>query len=153
MQILLLRIGIDLGTGGALGPIFPDGSFEYIPIPESKPSSRSIRYSDIIARSGGCTLDQFVPPRYCGTAAHLDPEFETFTYGDPTKYKRGQLLRLRKGILRGAASARAEQWLGSVSHWFFHLGLRIRCFCQAVMASIRSTTSLGKCTLSPNRTG
>jgi len=98
MQILLLRIGIDLGTGGALGPIFPDGSFEYIPIPESKASPRSVRYSDIIARSGG-TLDRFVPPRYCGTAAHFDPEFETFTYGDPTKYKRGQLLRLRRGDL------------------------------------------------------
>lgn len=95
MQILLLRVGIDLGSGGTLGPIFPDDSFEYIPIPESKPSPRSVRYSDIIARSEG-TLDRFVPPRYCGTAAHYDPEFETFTYGDPTKYKRSQLLRLRK---------------------------------------------------------
>ncbi len=98
MQILLLRVGIDLGTGGVLGPIFPNRSFEYIPIPESKPSPRSVRYSDIIARSGG-TLDRFVPPRHCGTAAHFYPEFETFTYGDPTKNKRGQLLRLRKDDL------------------------------------------------------
>ena len=98
MQILLLRVGIDLGTGGALGPIFPDRSFEYVPIPESKPSSRSVKYSNINARSGG-TLDQFVPLNILidGGYAHLDPEFETFTYGDPTKNKRGQLLRLREG--------------------------------------------------------
>ncbi len=98
MQILLFRVGIDLGTGGALGPIFPDKSFEYVPIPESKPSPLSVRYSDINARSGG-TLDLFVPPRYRGRAAHLDPEFESFTYGDPTKNKRGQLLRLGRGDL------------------------------------------------------
>ncbi|MDD5434122.1 MAG: hypothetical protein PH343_01705 [Nitrospira sp.] len=98
MQILLLRVGIDLGTGSMLGPIFPDRSFEYVPIPESKPSPRSVTYSNISARSGG-TLDQFVPPNILidGGYAHLDPEFETFTYGDPTKNKRGQLLRLREG--------------------------------------------------------
>lgn len=32
-------------------------------------------------------------------AAHYDPEFETFTYGDPTRNKRAQLLRLIDGDL------------------------------------------------------
>jgi Nucleotide modification associated domain 3 len=35
-KALLLRVGIDRGTGGGLGPIFPDGTFEYVPIPERK---------------------------------------------------------------------------------------------------------------------
>lgn len=98
MQILLLRVGIDLGTGRALGPIFPDRSFEYVPIPESKPSTSSVKYSNINARSGG-TLEQFVPLNILidGGYAHLDPEFETFTYGDPTKNKRGQLLCMKEG--------------------------------------------------------
>jgi hypothetical protein len=34
-KILLLRVGIDMGCGGTLGPIFQDGTFEYVPIPES----------------------------------------------------------------------------------------------------------------------
>jgi hypothetical protein len=33
-QILLLRVGMDLGFGG-LGPLFSDGRFEYMPIPEN----------------------------------------------------------------------------------------------------------------------
>ena len=35
MKAILLRIGIDKGLGGALGPIFSNGFFEYIPIPEN----------------------------------------------------------------------------------------------------------------------
>ena len=35
MQVVLLRVGIDTGSGGIHGPLFSDGSFEYIPIPDS----------------------------------------------------------------------------------------------------------------------
>ncbi len=93
-RILFLRVGMSLECG-ALGPLFPDGSFEYVPIPEKcqVDSSRSILFSQIPARSGG-DIEQFVPPRYRGTPAHYDPEFETFTYGDPARNKRTQLLRL-----------------------------------------------------------
>ncbi len=93
-NILLLRVGIDLGCGGTLGPIFPDGTFEYVPIPEScEPCCRTVYYRDLPARHGG-TLAQYVPKRYRDLGAHYDPEFETFTYGDPTPIKRSQLLRL-----------------------------------------------------------
>src|SRR5207237_1564496 len=34
-KALLLRVGIDRGAGGILAPIFPDGSFEYVPPPET----------------------------------------------------------------------------------------------------------------------
>lgn len=90
---------MDLGYGG-LGPLFPNGSFEYVPIPENpkKTSSRSLMFSQIPARRGGF-LDEFAPARFRGGPAHYDPEFETFTYGDPTKNKRGQLLRLIRGDL------------------------------------------------------
>ncbi len=96
-QILILRVGMDLGFG-ALGPLFADGSFEYIPIPENpeRASSRTIMFSQIPIRSNG-TAEQFLPKRYRASPAHYDPEFETFTYGDPTKNKRGQLLRLTQG--------------------------------------------------------
>lgn len=96
-QILFLRVGIDKRCGGALAPIFASGDFEFVPIPENqnKTSIRSIRFNQLNARIGG-TLEQFVPKRYQQEAAHYDPEFETFTYGDPSRNKRGQLLRLDK---------------------------------------------------------
>ena len=95
-RLLFLRVGMDLGYGG-LGPLFADGRFEYVPIPENpkKTSSRALYFSQISARSGG-TLDRFAPPRYRAGPAHYDPEFDTFTYGDPTRNKRGQLLRLAR---------------------------------------------------------
>ena len=34
MQVVLLRVGIDTGSGGIHGPLFCDRSFEYIPIPD-----------------------------------------------------------------------------------------------------------------------
>ena len=99
-RVLLLRVGIDSGCGGTLGPIFPDGTFEYVPIPESLEyvSPRSLYFRDLQARHGG-KLAQYVPPRYREAAAHYDPEFETFTYGDPGRNKRSQLLRLDDGDL------------------------------------------------------
>jgi hypothetical protein len=99
-KILFLRVGIDLGCGGTLGPIFPDGTFEYVPIPESSQSvsSRSVYYGSLPTRHGG-TLAQYVPRRYKESAAHYDPEFEIFTYGDPGRNKRSQLLRLEHGDL------------------------------------------------------
>jgi hypothetical protein len=74
--------------------------FEYVPIPESpqRVTKRSLYYRDLPARRGG-SLAQYVPHRLCNAAAHYDPEFETFTYGDPTRNKRGQLLRLEYGDL------------------------------------------------------
>ena len=95
MKILLLRVAIDRGCGGTLGPIFPDGTFEYVPIPESPQyvSPRSVYFRDLPARRGG-KLAQYVPRGYREAAAHYDPEFETFTYGDPTRNKRADSLTL-----------------------------------------------------------
>ncbi len=93
-RILLLRVGMDLAYG-ALGPLFPDGTFEYVPIPDNprRVSERSLFFRDIPARSGG-SVTRFVPQEHREGPAHHDPEFETFTYGDPTRNKRQQLLRL-----------------------------------------------------------
>jgi len=95
-KILFLRIGIDLGCGGTLGPIYPDRTFEYVPIPDDPQnvSPKSLFYADIKSTYGG-TLDQFIPKRFRNHPAHYDPEFETYTYGDPTKNKSRQLLHLK----------------------------------------------------------
>lgn len=97
MKILFLRVGIDRGCGGTLSPRFADGTFEYVPIPESAEilEGKGVSYSDLLGKHGG-TLD-----RYSGSTGytHYDPEFETFTYGEPSEPKRSQLLRMSQGDL------------------------------------------------------
>jgi hypothetical protein len=44
---LLLRVGIDKGSGGCLAPIFRDRRFEYIPIPEICATSESRVYANM----------------------------------------------------------------------------------------------------------
>ena len=97
-KALLLRVGIDRGTGGVLSPIFADGSFEYVPIPEAEPSRCSKSFASLPARHGE-TLAAFVPPRVASLPAHIDPDFNALAYGDAAPHKRRQLLRLEPGDL------------------------------------------------------
>ena len=98
MKVAMLRIGIDTGSGGIHGPLFHDGSFDYIPIPDD---------DDIDERTYGNTtslkernLVEYFPESRRVTMAnrsiHFDPEFATFSYGDPTSPKAG-LRHLEKG--------------------------------------------------------
>lgn len=98
MKALLLRVGIDTGSGGSRAPIFPDGSFEYIPIPEPRATVETRTYARMVGRSGKPLAD-FIKDRLRDVVPHIDPEFQTFTYGDPTRTKRAQLLALEAGDL------------------------------------------------------
>jgi Nucleotide modification associated domain 3 len=100
VNVVLLRVGIDSGTGGAHGALFPDRSFEYIPIPDgSRLDERT--YGNTLGRCGR-PLVELLPVSMRGRMAnqsmHLDPEFETYTYGDPSVPKAG-LRRLQQGDL------------------------------------------------------
>ncbi len=98
MKAMLLRVGIDKGTDGALGPIFEDGFFEYIPISEGDLQSKEDRtYRNTIGRSGK-PLSAYLPKAIENRTMHFDPEFETFTYGGPTS-KRACILKLEKDDL------------------------------------------------------
>ena len=97
-KALLLRVGMDRGTGGALGPIYPDGAFEYIPIPETVPSNCPFTYATLPGRHVSA-LAAVLPARLAGLQPHIDPDFESCTYGDAAPRKRRQLLRLSPGDL------------------------------------------------------
>ncbi len=100
MQVVLLRVGIDTGSGGIHGPLFADRSFEFIPIPDGFGIDPRT-YGNTVGRHGARFSDYFPPGRGDEVARysmHVDPEFETFTYGDPTLPKRG-LRRLQPGDL------------------------------------------------------
>ena len=93
MKGLLLRVGIDKGTGGFLAPINEDGSFEFIPKPETRATSEREVYSTMKGINLGKPLRELVdlPRKLYYVHPHRDPEFFTFTYGDPTSPKRNQL--------------------------------------------------------------
>src|SRR5438067_11578167 len=98
MRVVLLRVGIDSGCGGIQGPLFRDGSFEFICIPDRKGADPRTHGSTFAAN--GCALVEYFPAgarsRMARQSIHVDPEFVTYTYGDPTPPKAG-LRRLSKG--------------------------------------------------------
>ena len=97
MKALLLRAGIDKGSGRTYGPIFYDGSFEFTPIPETYRSCTATTYGERIGRKGK-PLSTYLPPGLRHVPMHEDPEFETRTYGD-TAAQRRYLLELGEGDL------------------------------------------------------
>ena len=83
-KIYLANVGANASHGFA-GPVFPDGRFEFLPIPESPdlPGPLAVRYKDLRSfYSPEKSLAAYYPDRVAGLATHNDPEFETFTYGD-----------------------------------------------------------------------
>lgn len=86
MKIALLRVGVDAGCGGIHGPLFDDGTFEFMPIPDDLMLD-SRTYGNQTGRSGRRLVDFFPTKQQSkmeNQPIHVDPEFDTFTYGDPT---------------------------------------------------------------------
>jgi len=80
------------------GPLFQDGSFDYIPIPDSSGIDERT-YGNTSALKGRKLVEYFPESRQrkmADCSIHFDPEFVTFTYGDPTPPKAG-LRRLENG--------------------------------------------------------
>ena len=97
-QVVLLRVGIDSGSGGIQGPLFKDGTFDFVCIPDNKQVGVHT-YGTMLGRNGQPLVDYFPASRrerMAGVHIHVDPEFETFTYGDPTTPKRS-LRKLKPG--------------------------------------------------------
>lgn len=98
MKAAMLRIGIDTGSGGIQGPLFRDGSFDYIPIPDGLGIDERT-YGNSTGLKGRKLVEYFSEVRrvtMTNRSIHFDPEFATFTYGDPTPPKAG-LCHLEKG--------------------------------------------------------
>jgi hypothetical protein len=97
-QVVLLRVGIDSGCGGIQGPLFEDGTFEFICIPDRKRVSTHT-YGSLLGKDGEPFVKYFPRAQRAAVArqhVHVDPEFDTFTYGDPTTPKRS-LRKLKPG--------------------------------------------------------
>ena len=98
MKAMLLRVGIDKGTDGTLAPIFTNGNFEYIPLSEKNVNTLEKKTYSNTKGLNGRYFKQYLPKKIKDRKLHLDPEFETFTYGDQT-IKRNYLLKLEESDL------------------------------------------------------
>ena len=83
-------------------PIFEDGTFEFITIPEDRdlPGKHAVRYGHLTSFcDSGQSLRDYIPKRLWDFPTHSDPEFETFTYGDncETSPRAASLKRMMPG--------------------------------------------------------
>ena len=112
-RIYLANVGANAGHGFA-GPIFADGSFEFIPIPEDRDliGDHAVRYRDLRAYNDPSSdLLRYVPRRLWDWPTHNDPEFDTYTYGDncETSPRAAALKTLARGDFLFFLS-RLERW-------------------------------------------
>lgn len=94
----MINVGSNQSNVGR-GPIFTDGIFRFIPIPESRKlaTNRCRTYRQL-------GLADYVPSSYVDRPVHEDPEFVTFTYGH---------------VRRGFGDMRSLKMLGKGDYLFF----------------------------------
>ena len=83
-RIFLVNVGAN-ASHRFQSPIFADGTFELLPIPEERDltGGRLVRFGDLRSfYDPEVSLRRYIPERWWDYPCHLDPEFETFTYGD-----------------------------------------------------------------------
>jgi hypothetical protein len=133
VRAVAINVAANSTLPGVRGPIYPDGSFEYVPIPEREPT----RPDATVPTYADLDLDVDLPADLLDTPAHLDPAFagvhgsETSVYGDEHGVKAGPLSRLDPGDRLyfyatlsphdGAAEARSwipERWGAYVVGYF-----------------------------------
>ena len=95
MRGLAINVGANTNEPGFRGPLFPDGTFEYIPIPESEPTAEPVpTYADLPLETDVSDV--------ADRRVHFDPEFpevggERYTYGDEHGVKAGPISALSAG--------------------------------------------------------
>ncbi len=97
VKALLLRVGIDKQSAGAYGPIFEDGSFEYIPKPAENESAARVTYNQRFGRKR-LPLAVYLPRTLKNAALDENPDFQACQFGAASSL-RTCLSPLRRGDL------------------------------------------------------
>ena len=117
MRVFLANVGANSSHRHLFSPLFEDGTFEFLPIPEgdSDPdeSDGTVRYRDLRSHyDPGRNLLQYVPQELRNSACHNDPDFSEFTYGDSGINGRSSALtQMRKGDVL-LFLARLDRYIG-----------------------------------------
>ena len=127
-RIFLANVGANASHRFA-GPVFPNGTFEFLPIPEDRDLAdpNAVRYRDLRSHYDPARdLRQYVPQRLWDWPAHYDPEFDTLTYGDNCgkSPRAASLKRLDPGdfLFFIVRLARAQPSPEAGTHGFFLIG-------------------------------
>jgi hypothetical protein len=102
MSLVLVGVGADSDNASTCPPIFEDGTFEYIPIPEQYESTMTATF----ASAGFSEHLEYVvydgdrTDKFDEVKLHHDPNFDSLTFGDPGKSREG-LLSLNPGDILG----------------------------------------------------
>ena len=96
-----INVAANTSLPGFRGPIYPDGSFTYVPIPEREPTAAPVpTYGDLAA---ALDLPFAIPGDLRDRRVHLDPAFAGYpfcdasTYGDEHGVKAGPISALSPG--------------------------------------------------------
>ncbi len=107
-EIVMINVGANKNHSGLISPLYEDGSFFFMPIPEEGKEPDACKdlfsgcpklptYRDFIKDP---EVWQYISNRYLEKRVHNDPEFDTFTYGDNPDIKvgRGRAARLKNHL-------------------------------------------------------
>ena len=122
-RALAVNVAANTNEPGFRGPVYPDGSFAYVPIPESSATLPRDRFpvDEPLPTYADLDLPFAVPAALRETAVHADPEFpgvhgrDRATYGDPYGVKAGRIADLRPGdrlLFYATLTLRPHDWAG-----------------------------------------
>jgi hypothetical protein len=117
MTVVMIGVGTDKTNSGPYPTVYEDGTFEYIPIPESQDSGETRTYGSVARRPQDArlveakegdecladALDEIRPSPDAATRTgteleshplHHDPNFSTLTYGEVKANNKNQLIQL-----------------------------------------------------------
>ena len=107
-RAVAVNVAANTNEPGFRGPVYPDGSFAYVPIPESATTLDPSRFpvDEPLPTYADLDIPFAVPEELGDVPVHMDPEFPgvhgrtAATYGDPYGVKAGPI-----------ADLRADDWL------------------------------------------
>ncbi|RNJ27172.1 Nmad3 family putative nucleotide modification protein [Halosegnis longus] len=98
-RAVAVNVGANTNQPGVRAPVYADGTFDFLPIPETEQTREPVpTYGDL---ASGLRME--LPDEIRNTPVHLDPEFagypecERHTYGDPHGVKARPLSDLEAG--------------------------------------------------------
>ena len=122
-RAVAVNVAANTNQPGFRGPVYPDGSFAYVPIPESAATLPRDQFpvDEPLPTYADLDLPFAVPADLRETPVHLDPEFPGVhgrtraTYGDPHGVKAGRIAGLEPGdwlFFYATLSLRPHGWGG-----------------------------------------
>ena len=123
VRAVAVNVAANTNEPGFRGPVYPDGSAAYVPIPESATTHPRDRFpaDEPLPTYGDLSLPFDLPTEIHSTPVHADPEFPgvhgrtNATYGDPYAVKAGRIATLEPDdwlLFYGTLTLRPHDWRG-----------------------------------------